>query len=176
MVDSAALRQRRKRAHRQGNHTLCRPDRCPLSGTIERDDMRSLRDAIETELRDDLPRLELARSLITVAARGGPAAVGALRELGQTIEAKRRGELTPAVAPRIDDEILELADHIVEMGLLRAFAAVEARAGEVGWEAAVGEYRRGHRDAAEFVAGQGRGVDFANRAAAAEVFGGSPAG
>ena len=137
--------------------------------------MRSLRDAIETELRDDPPRLELARSLITVAARGGPAAVGALRELGQTIEAKRRGQLTPVYdgPVTITDEIRALVDSITEMGLLRAFAAVEARAGDVGWEAAVGEYRRGHAARAEFVAGEGggAGVVAANRAAAAEVFG-----
>jgi hypothetical protein len=75
--------------------------------------------------------------------------------LDRIVEASRASRLAPVYSGpvTIDDEIRALADEIVEKTLLRAFAAVEVRAGEVGWEAAVGEYRRGHADGAEFVAG-----------------------
>jgi hypothetical protein len=143
MVDSAALRQRRKRAHRQGNHTSCRPEFCNLAGTIEAGDVRSLRDAIETELGEDLPRLELARSLITVAARGGPAAVGALRELSSLVEAKRRGELTPVYngPVTVDDQILELVDVLERLALAGKLDELEAACAELGWPAAIAAAR-----------------------------------
>ena len=42
--------------------------------------------------------------------------MGALRDLGQTVEAKRRGELAPVYSGpvTIDDEIRALVDEVVE--------------------------------------------------------------
>jgi hypothetical protein len=112
-----------------------------------------------------------ARRHVEQAAQRGQPAVAAVVALDRMVEASRAGRYAPVDGPvTIDDDIRALVDHIVEVTLLRAFAAVEARAGEVGWEAAVGEYRRKHPDSAEFVAGQrDAGSMAANRAAAAEV-------
>jgi hypothetical protein len=135
-----------------------------------------LRRAIEAEFAGDPVRLQTARQLVELAGGKGQPAVSALVALNRMTEDKRAGRSAPVDGPvTIDAEVVEIANRIVETTLLRAFAAVEVRAGEVGWEAAVGEYRRGHADKAEFVAGQ-HGVDFANRGAAVEVFGGSSVG
>jgi hypothetical protein len=112
------------------------------------------------------------RRHVEQAAENGQSGVAAVVALDRMIETSRAGRYTPVDGPvTIDDEIRALVDEIVEITLLRAFSAVEARAGEVGWEAAVGEYRHKHADGAEFVAGQRAGSMAANRAAAAEVFG-----
>ena len=99
MVDSAALRQRRKRAHRQGNHSLCRASHCSLAGQVERDDVTGLRDAIEAEFRDDPARLAIARSHVEQAAQRGQPGVAAVAALDKMLEAKRSGRYASPIPP-----------------------------------------------------------------------------
>ena len=68
MADSAALRARRSRAHRAGDHSLCRPERCPAAPapaggqetTAGEIDAALTRYLTGLELPDDDPRSLLA--------------------------------------------------------------------------------------------------------------------
>jgi len=141
MVDSAALRQRRKRRHRVGDHTLCSATRCALAGRVERDDVRSLRDAVEREFGGDEMRLQLARAGVELVARGGPQAATALRDLNQTIEAKRRGQLAPAVSPTIDDQVQADAEEYVRWTLAERLDRLEAEVDLLRWPAVLAGVR-----------------------------------
>src|SRR5215204_4092160 len=90
MADSAALRQRRRAAHRRGDHALCRPQSCPEAGTVTPATTRGLLAAVEREFAGDSMRLEPARSLVAVAARGGQPAVAAIGRLTDMLEDHRR--------------------------------------------------------------------------------------
>jgi len=84
--------------------------------------------AVEAEFAGDPARLEVARSLVAVAQRGGQPAAAALRELGATIEAKRRGELVPAdVGAVIDAELHLLLDEVVELEVARRLTELAGR-------------------------------------------------
>lgn len=90
MADSQALRSRRARRHRDGDHSLCRhgqvtPIRPP--GGIE-----DLAAAVREELPDDdhLSRA-LALRLVELAGGHGVAAVQALRALGELVAYQRDG-------------------------------------------------------------------------------------
>jgi hypothetical protein len=149
MADSAALRNRRARRHRQGDHSLCMPGRCPEAGTVATADMRELRAALEREFAADPGRLAAVRRLVQLAAGQGQPAVSALRELDRMLEASRRAKyvpLGPGGGPvTIDDEVCRLAEVLIDLEYERAFRRLSARAGQVGWEAAVEEWRREHR-------------------------------
>jgi hypothetical protein len=136
MVSSSRDRVRRHRLHRAGDHTACLAT-CPLAGTVERDDVSGLRQAVEAEFRDDPARLAIARRLEQAAGRGQPA-VAAVAALDRMVEASRAGRHTPAVAPTIDDEILSLVAQLVEV----PDEAIEAARRE-GYEAGLAEGRRG---------------------------------
>jgi hypothetical protein len=128
VADSTSLRSRRHYAHRRGDHTLCRPGRCPEAGTVTPEATRGLLGAVEAEFAGDPARLEVARSLVAVAQRGGQPAAAALRELGATIEAKRRGELVPAdVGAVIDAELHLLLDEVVELEVARRLTELAGR-------------------------------------------------
>ncbi len=55
MADSASLRARRSRAHKAGDHSLCRPERCPEAET----QVPEGADPIEAALRRYLVGLDL---------------------------------------------------------------------------------------------------------------------
>jgi hypothetical protein len=96
MADSDGLRAKRARAHRNGDHSLCRPENCPKAGqTVDNTplppDVQELVDALDKELVDADPTVRaLALRLARLSAGTGPAAVSALRGLGELLEAQRR--------------------------------------------------------------------------------------
>jgi len=114
MGDSGALRALRHRQHRNGDHSLCSPGRCPaiaplseaapeptkaplarpsgppvrmpvISGEVD-----GLRAAVEAEFPpgDELSR-QIALRLVDLAGGGGPASVQAVRALGELVAAQR---------------------------------------------------------------------------------------
>jgi hypothetical protein len=95
MADSEAVRQRRARAHRDGNHDLCVVGRCRELGpsaaqqaTAEATARLSAAVAEEFPDSDPLSRA-LALRLVELSAGRGPAAVQALRALGELVAAQR---------------------------------------------------------------------------------------
>jgi hypothetical protein len=118
----------RHRAHKRGDHRTCLARNCERAGTVERDDVRALRQAIEAEFAGDRMRLAIARRQVELAAGSGPAAGGALRDLGQTVEARRRGELAPADGrTAIDAELRELLDEVVDLEVARRLTELVGR-------------------------------------------------
>jgi hypothetical protein len=93
-ADSEALRARRYRSHRAGDHSLCRPDRCRAEGPPApppaAGDVGDLAAAVDAEFpsSDPLSRA-LARRLAALSSGHGPAAVQALRALGELVAAQR---------------------------------------------------------------------------------------
>src|SRR4249920_1602732 len=91
VADDDAVRSRRKQAHANGNHSGCRPG-CGGRLRVATDgDVSALRAAVEAEFAaDDVLVLALASRLADVAAEGhGPAAVAALRALGELMATRR---------------------------------------------------------------------------------------
>jgi hypothetical protein len=101
VADSDAKRARRSRLHRQNDHSLCDPRRCPELGARPRlsavpDDapvlpeVLELIEALDVEL-DGSDRLvrALAFRLARLSAMSGPASVQALRALGELVASQR---------------------------------------------------------------------------------------
>jgi hypothetical protein len=80
-ADSDALRARRYRQCRRGDHSLCKVGRCPEAGSAATGDVRELARAVEREFVGDPVRLSTARRLTQLASGTGAAAVSALRAL-----------------------------------------------------------------------------------------------
>src|SRR5262245_30488638 len=101
MADSDALRARRYRLHRQNDHSLCRPACGRLQVGPEGASSLPLETAeLETAVRDELGEddplvLALALRLTQLAAGSGPAAVQAVRALGELLAQHRTAPLTP---------------------------------------------------------------------------------
>lgn len=98
MADSDAQRARRYRLHQQGDHSLCRPGRCRVLTAVPEGadvpppsaDVVELLAAVEEEFppSDRLSRA-LAVRLAGLSGGKGPAAVQALRALGELVAAQR---------------------------------------------------------------------------------------
>ena len=95
MADSDALRARRYRAHQAGIHELCLPGRCKELGPDQ-----TQRRAAEATARlaaavlEEFPEHDalsraLALRLVELSEGRGPAAVQALRSLGELVAAQR---------------------------------------------------------------------------------------
>jgi hypothetical protein len=97
VADSDALRTRRSRAHQAGIHELCVPGRCPHAGTTpelaaEAEGIARLREAVLLEFPESDPLSRaMALRLVDLAAGRGPAAVNAIRNLGE-LTAWQRGD------------------------------------------------------------------------------------
>jgi hypothetical protein len=96
MADSDALRMRRHRAHQAGIHELCIPGRCPDAGLeISRPGAEVtalLAAAVAEEFPSSDPTIRaLALRLVELSEGRGPAAVQALRALGELVAAQRDG-------------------------------------------------------------------------------------
>jgi hypothetical protein len=97
MADSEALRQRRRRAHRAGDHDLCLVGRCQELGPSAQQQATAeatarLMAAVQQEFpeSDELSRA-LAARLVELSDGKGPAAVQALRALGELVSYQRDG-------------------------------------------------------------------------------------
>jgi hypothetical protein len=97
MADSDALRARRSRAHRAGIHELCLPGRCKELGPDAAQQAAAeatarLAEAVEAEFPADDPLSRaLALRLVELSGGRGPAAVQALRALGELVAYQRDG-------------------------------------------------------------------------------------
>jgi hypothetical protein len=95
MADSDGLRAKRARLHRSGDHSLCRPARCPAAGEPVDSmdlppDVKALVAALDAELEGADPTVRaLAMRLARLSAGTGPAAVSALRGLGELVASQR---------------------------------------------------------------------------------------
>lgn len=90
MADSEALRQRRARRHRDGDHSLCRhEDVTPIRPAGSAEDLAA---AVRAEFPDTDPLSRaLALRLVELAAGHGVAAVQAMRALGELVSYQREG-------------------------------------------------------------------------------------
>jgi hypothetical protein len=97
MADSDALRARRSRAHRQGDHHLCIVGHCKELGPspeqrATQEATARLREAVEAEFPTDDPLSRaLALRLVELSGGRGPAAVAALAKLGELVAFQRDG-------------------------------------------------------------------------------------
>jgi ATP/maltotriose-dependent transcriptional regulator MalT len=97
MADSDALRQRRSRAHQAGIHELCIPGRCKELGSSAAQQAAEvatarLAAAVEAEFsEEDALSRALALRLVELSGGRGPAAVQALRALGELVAYQRDG-------------------------------------------------------------------------------------
>ena len=97
MADSEALRARRYRAHQAGDHHLCIVGRCPDLGPdaaqrAAAEATARLVAAVEAEFPEDDPLSRaLALRLVDLSGGRGPAAVQALRALGELVAYQRDG-------------------------------------------------------------------------------------
>jgi hypothetical protein len=141
VAEPSRVKVRRHRLHSRGDHRECLPH-CPLAGTVERDDVRELRQAIDAEFRDDPARLAIARRHVEQAAQRGQPAVAAVVALDRMIESARSGRYVPVDGPiSIDDEIIATANAIIRGELAGRVDRLEAEVAELGWEAALASLR-----------------------------------
>jgi hypothetical protein len=95
MADSNALRMRRSRAHQAGIHELCLPGRCKELGLDQAQQSAAEATArLLAAVREEFPEsdplsLALAERLAEVSGGRGPAAVSALKALGELVAAQR---------------------------------------------------------------------------------------
>src|SRR5262245_61764148 len=98
MADTDALRARRYRQHRQGDHSLCKGscDRPRLAVVVDGEtvpstpEIEELERAVRVELGEADPLLlALALRLVRLSAGIGPTAVQALRSLGELLAQHR---------------------------------------------------------------------------------------
>ena len=139
-ADSDALRARRYRQCRRGDHSLCKVGRCPEAGSAATGDVRELARAVEREFVGDPVLLSTARRLTQLASGTGAAAVSALRALVDLVEAKRGRPFQPTDV--LDAEVVALAEEIVEVADRQASERAEERVA-LAVRAAVGDELRG---------------------------------
>ena len=116
MADDAAARQRRRRAHRKGDHRLCVPGRCPDAPAVDRQDPPAVGE-IERRLAEALEHLELAdddpRRVVAVMA------VRLARSLDERVSAAVARELRGCVdvlwADELDDAEQRVAAQTREL-------------------------------------------------------------
>ena len=95
MADSEALRARRYRAHQAGIHELCLPGRCKEKGPSEaQQQARRATAALAAAVVEEFPEHDtlsraLALRLVELSEGRGPAAVQALRALGELVAYQR---------------------------------------------------------------------------------------
>jgi hypothetical protein len=95
MADSDAMRARRSRAHRQGNHDLCLVGRCKELGPSPAQQQAAQATAkLAAAVLEEFPESDalsraLALRLVELSEGRGPAAVQALRALGELVAAQR---------------------------------------------------------------------------------------
>jgi hypothetical protein len=129
VAEPSRVKVRRHRAHNAGDHRECRGEHCPLAGTVERDDVTGLRQAVEAEFAGDPARLAVARRHVELAGGKGPAAVSALAAIDRMVEASRAGRATPPYTGpvTINDEIEEFVDHLGDLGVATRLAELAGR-------------------------------------------------
>jgi hypothetical protein len=122
-AEPSRVKVRRHRLHVKGDHTECRREHCPKAGTVERNDVRDLRSAVEAEFAADPVRLETGRALVELAGGRGQPAVSALVALDRMVEASRAGRATPPYTGpvTIDDEVREMVDKLAEASRREGF-------------------------------------------------------
>jgi hypothetical protein len=118
-ADSDALRARRYRQCRRGDHSLCKVGRCPEAGSAATGDVRELVRAVEREFVGDEVRLASARRLVQLAAGSGAAAVSAIKALVDLVEARRGRPFKPTDV--LDGEVKALAQEVVELAERQAY-------------------------------------------------------
>jgi hypothetical protein len=97
MADSEALRARRHRAHEAGIHELCVPGRCKELGPSPAQVQAAQATAqLAAAVAEEFPESDalsraLALRLVELSEGRGPAAVQALRALGELVAAQRDG-------------------------------------------------------------------------------------
>jgi hypothetical protein len=97
MADSDALRMRRSRAHASGDHHLCLVGRCKeLGPSAEQRATDQATAELAAAVLEEFPETDrlsraMAMRLVALSAGRGPAAVGALRALGE-LTAWQRGD------------------------------------------------------------------------------------
>ena len=97
MADSDALRMRRSRAHAAGDHHLCVVGRCKELGpsgeqqATDRATAELAAAVLEEFPEDDRLSRAMALRLVALSAGKGPAAVGAIRALGELTAYQREG-------------------------------------------------------------------------------------
>ena len=97
MADSEALRARRYRAHQAGIHELCLTGRCKELGPDATQQAAAEATArLATAVAEEFPESDLlsralALRLVDLSAGRGPAAVQALRALGELVAYQRDG-------------------------------------------------------------------------------------
>ena len=97
MADSEALRARRYRAHQAGNHELCIVGRCKELGpdaaqrAAQEATARLAAAVLEEFPEEDALSRALALRLVELSGGRGPAAVQALRALGELVAYQRDG-------------------------------------------------------------------------------------
>jgi hypothetical protein len=93
VADGDALRSRRYRLHRDGDHSLCKPERCARAGKVAAPvdaSARRLHAAVRVEFpASDEMSLALAERLADLSAGRGAAAVQALKALAELVAAQR---------------------------------------------------------------------------------------
>jgi hypothetical protein len=98
MADSGAVRARRYRQHQQGVHDLCKPGRGRQRLAVVADgatvpmpeEVVQLEAAVRAELGEHDPLLlGLGLRLVRLSAGSGPAAVNAVKALGELMAAQR---------------------------------------------------------------------------------------
>ena len=95
MADSEALRARRYRAHQAGIHELCLPGRCKELGPDQTQQKAAEATArLAAAVLEEFPEHDalsrtLALRLVELSEGRGPAAVQALRALGELVAAQR---------------------------------------------------------------------------------------
>jgi predicted RNA polymerase sigma factor len=128
MADDGKTRVQRHRRHRAGDHSLCRPSHCAAAGRVETAGVHDLRAAVEAEFAADPVRLQTGRALVELAAGRGQPAVSALVALDRMVEASRAGRSAPVGGPvTIDDEIRELIDEVVDLGVAERLTELAGR-------------------------------------------------
>jgi hypothetical protein len=113
VADSDAIRAKRSRLHRQGDHSRCSPERCAALGgrrlSAVPDDATAtlpaevvdLLEALDGELdAGDRTVRALAFRLARLSASTGPAAVQSLRALGELVAAQRDRDVPVPAARR----------------------------------------------------------------------------
>jgi hypothetical protein len=128
VAEPSRVKVRRHRLHKRGDHTECLAT-CRLAGTVERDDVAGLRQAIEAEFAGDPARLAIPRRHVEQAAQRGQPAVAAVVALDRMVEASRAGRYTPVYngPVTIDDEIRALADELVNLEVAQRLTELAGR-------------------------------------------------
>jgi len=101
MADSGALRQRRSKLHKSGNHTLCRSS-CTAASRVAVPELPDGPEGQEVPA-DDAGKMRWLATRLAEAYRADPGNALLARELRMTLQA-----LMPAGKPKADDDLADL--------------------------------------------------------------------